>query len=412
MHRDSSLFALIVCLITLPIMAADAGSLYKWTDENGDVHISEYPSSVQEHPQADSKRMPTLLLKGAAASPIKPAPTGAPTTSRSTSTWTSTPPVGELCRASWLSPSFQTIRLGEMISFSLKEYADKEWHLSFHQKDQNVDVYQLFGTLLVKGLSDGDMRGIAKDKSTWSSKMLADFTTKGSLMWLPMVFSDPADVLYQAFPKGPCGIRAKTHFSVDRVDGKKREGFVEPISTHEWAYQYNDELLSPANEKMNISITGSMVFSPRASRLPDDLDVRDCTAIFSSPRTPFKDTRDARLPVATLGEFRRAMLSVMDGRDFRMLKHLEEITNPTMARQQYVAQRTRELLGAGNVDTIRRINFSPDGKKIIFNRSKGALPNMIHVYDLETGDLTAFQPPAGESWSDANYSPDGGNWYL
>jgi Tol biopolymer transport system component len=60
-----------------------------------------------------------------------------------------------------------------------------------------------------------------------------------------------------------------------------------------------------------------------------------------------------------------------------------------------------------NAVSISKISFSPDGKKIIFNCEKGYLPNMIHVYDLETKDLIAYQPPKGEYWSGARYSPDG-----
>jgi hypothetical protein len=59
-------------------------------------------------------------------------------------------------------------------------------------------------------------------------------------------------------------------------------------------------------------------------------------------------------------------------------------------------------------DSIREISFSPDGEKIIFNRQKCELPDMINIYNLETGDLMEYQPPEGEYWTQARYSPEGG----
>ena len=61
----------------------------------------------------------------------------------------------------------------------------------------------------------------------------------------------------------------------------------------------------------------------------------------------------------------------------------------------------------GKQDFIREISFSPDGKKILFNRSNAGGPYMIHVYDLETGELAAYQSPKGETWGHARYSFDG-----
>ena len=58
-------------------------------------------------------------------------------------------------------------------------------------------------------------------------------------------------------------------------------------------------------------------------------------------------------------------------------------------------------------DFIRDISFSTDGKKILFNRSFDHGPYMIHVYDLEKGELAAYQSPKGETWGDARYSFDG-----
>lgn len=58
-------------------------------------------------------------------------------------------------------------------------------------------------------------------------------------------------------------------------------------------------------------------------------------------------------------------------------------------------------------DFIRGISFSPDGKKILFNRSFHHGPYMIHVYDLVTGELAAYQSPKGETWGEARYSFNG-----
>ena len=58
-------------------------------------------------------------------------------------------------------------------------------------------------------------------------------------------------------------------------------------------------------------------------------------------------------------------------------------------------------------DVIREISFSPDGKKLIFDRSNIGRASMIHVYDLMTGELSAYQSPEGEKWIHARYSFDG-----
>lgn len=58
-------------------------------------------------------------------------------------------------------------------------------------------------------------------------------------------------------------------------------------------------------------------------------------------------------------------------------------------------------------DYINYISFSHDGKKILFDRRKGEGFNQIHVYDLEIGELSAYQSPPDEKWSMARYSNDG-----
>lgn len=61
----------------------------------------------------------------------------------------------------------------------------------------------------------------------------------------------------------------------------------------------------------------------------------------------------------------------------------------------------------GKQDVIREISFSPDGKKILFDRRNADDSNRIHVYNLETGELSTYQPPRGETWYHARYSFDG-----
>ena len=71
------------------------------------------------------------------------------------------------------------------------------------------------------------------------------------------------------------------------------------------------------------------------------------------------------------------------------------------------------LLGGGGSgsksDHINHISFSPDGKKLIFDRNKGDSKVTLHVYDLATGVLGAYQAPRGEYWTMGRYSYDGRN---
>lgn len=60
-----------------------------------------------------------------------------------------------------------------------------------------------------------------------------------------------------------------------------------------------------------------------------------------------------------------------------------------------------------NKDFISNISFSHDSKKILFDRRKDDGPHMIQVYNLETGELSAYRSPPDEHWSMARYSPDG-----
>ena len=58
-------------------------------------------------------------------------------------------------------------------------------------------------------------------------------------------------------------------------------------------------------------------------------------------------------------------------------------------------------------DKIMNMSFSPDSKKLLFDRIRDDRPAMIHVYNLETGALSAYKPPQGEGWYEARYSFDG-----
>lgn len=58
-------------------------------------------------------------------------------------------------------------------------------------------------------------------------------------------------------------------------------------------------------------------------------------------------------------------------------------------------------------DTISELSFSPDGKKVIFDRCKNEVCQ-IQIYNLETGELAAYQSPRNERWTMGKYSYDGG----
>jgi len=66
----------------------------------------------------------------------------------------------------------------------------------------------------------------------------------------------------------------------------------------------------------------------------------------------------------------------------------------------------------GKYDIIRNISFSPDCKKLIFDRRTENYPYMLQVYDLESGELRAYRPPCGENWSQVRYSFDGKHLVL
>jgi hypothetical protein len=57
-------------------------------------------------------------------------------------------------------------------------------------------------------------------------------------------------------------------------------------------------------------------------------------------------------------------------------------------------------------DEISNLSFSYDGKKVLFDRCRDD-GCQIQVYDLETGELAAYQSPANERWTMARESYDG-----
>jgi Tol biopolymer transport system component len=57
-------------------------------------------------------------------------------------------------------------------------------------------------------------------------------------------------------------------------------------------------------------------------------------------------------------------------------------------------------------DTISNLSFSHDGKKVVFDRCRND-GCQIQVYDLETGELAAYQSPNNERWTMGKYSYDG-----
>ena len=67
------------------------------------------------------------------------------------------------------------------------------------------------------------------------------------------------------------------------------------------------------------------------------------------------------------------------------------------------------LEGCGNTkqDSIYGLSFSNDNKQIIFHRSKGNGRSRLHVYNLDTNKLGAYESPSYEEWIMPEYSHDG-----
>ena len=57
-------------------------------------------------------------------------------------------------------------------------------------------------------------------------------------------------------------------------------------------------------------------------------------------------------------------------------------------------------------DIISNLSFSHDGKKVVFDRCRNE-GCQIQVYNLETGELAAYQSPKNEQWTMGKYSYDG-----
>lgn len=57
--------------------------------------------------------------------------------------------------------------------------------------------------------------------------------------------------------------------------------------------------------------------------------------------------------------------------------------------------------------TISSLRISPDSIKLLFDRCVTGKNCAIGVYDLSTGQLSEYRPPANEDWLMAHYSPDG-----
>jgi hypothetical protein len=57
-------------------------------------------------------------------------------------------------------------------------------------------------------------------------------------------------------------------------------------------------------------------------------------------------------------------------------------------------------------DSIANLSFNHDGKKVVFDRCRNE-GCQIQVYDLETGELAAYQSPKNERWTMGKYSYDG-----
>ena len=57
-------------------------------------------------------------------------------------------------------------------------------------------------------------------------------------------------------------------------------------------------------------------------------------------------------------------------------------------------------------DSIDNLSFSHDGKKVVFDRCRDE-GCQIQVYDLERGELAAYQSPKNEQWTMGKYAYDG-----
>ena len=57
-------------------------------------------------------------------------------------------------------------------------------------------------------------------------------------------------------------------------------------------------------------------------------------------------------------------------------------------------------------DSISNLSFNHDGKKVVFDRCRDG-SCQIQVYDLETGELAAYQSPKNERWTMGKYSYGG-----
>ena len=57
-------------------------------------------------------------------------------------------------------------------------------------------------------------------------------------------------------------------------------------------------------------------------------------------------------------------------------------------------------------DSISNLSFNHDGRKVVFDRCHAG-SCQIQVYDLETGELAAYQSPKGERWTMGKYAYDG-----
>ena len=64
------------------------------------------------------------------------------------------------------------------------------------------------------------------------------------------------------------------------------------------------------------------------------------------------------------------------------------------------------ILAGKDNDSIANLSFNHDGKKVVFDRCRNE-GCQIQVYDLETGELAAYQTPTNERWTMGKYSYDG-----
>ena len=91
------------------------------------------------------------------------------------------------------------------------------------------------------------------------------------------------------------------------------ECFIEPVKTNEFHYKCTVEVESqPWWNKRKTLFSGSMVYSVKEAKPPDNLNVKGYVIAYSSKSSPLV-VGDAQFPGTTMGEFRRELDIIVVG---------------------------------------------------------------------------------------------------